>query len=150
MELNRYSLVRIRDICAWERSKKNKIYPAGCWCVQVSATRGQMLYIDKSQTVDSKYCVFWLTTDLYLPEYAYMMFEKNLPDFLIRTQTGLNIKPEIFYEYALNLHGDIETQRGLVKTMRYIDERITEEQRYVEILKELKRYHLGKMFAKTR
>ena len=109
-----------------------------------------MLYIDKSQTVDSKYCVFWLTTDLYLPEYAYMMFEKNLPDFLIRTQTGLNIKPEIFYEYALNLHGDIETQRGLVKTMRYIDERITEEQRYVEILKELKRYHLGKMFAKTR
>lgn len=55
----------------------------------------------------------------------------------------LNIKPEIFNEYAINLHQDIETQRSIVKTMKLIDGRIAEEQ------KQVKRYHLGKMFAKV-
>ena len=71
----------------------------------------------------------------------------NLAKFLRRTQTGLNIKPEIFNEYAVNLHQDIETQRAIVKTMKLIDDRIAEEQKQVDIIKELKRYHLGKMFA---
>ena len=149
MELNNYSKIKIKDICTWERSKKGKVYPAGCWCVQVSATKGQMAYVDAPQEVESKYCVFWLNTDLYLPEYVYIMFQKNLAEFLRRTQTGLNIKPEIFNEYAINLHQDIETQRAIVKTMKLIDDRIAEEQKQVDIIKEVKRYHLGKMFAKV-
>lgn len=40
MELSNYSKIKIKDICTWERSKKGKVYPAGCWCVQVSATKG--------------------------------------------------------------------------------------------------------------
>ena len=106
-----------------------------------------MAYVDTPQEVESKYCVFWLNTDLYLPEYVYIMFQKNLAEFLRRTQTGLNIKPEIFNEYAINLHQDIETQRAIVKIMKLIDNRIAEEQKQVDIIKELKRYHLGKMFA---
>ena len=81
MELNNYSKIKIKDICTWERSKKGKMYPAGCWCVQVSATKGQMAYVDVPQEVESKYCVFWLNTDLYLPEYVYIMFQKILLSF---------------------------------------------------------------------
>ena len=97
--------------------------------------------------IEAKYCVFQLATDLYIPEYVYMMFEKNLRQFLRRTQTGLNIKPEMFEEYRVDLHIDIETQRIIVRTMKHIDDRINEEQKQVDIIKEMKRYHLGKMFA---
>ena len=147
MELNRYSKINIKDICTWERAKKGKIYPAGCWCVQVSATKGQTMYVSTPQEIEAEYCVFQLAADLYIPEYVYMMFEKNLRQFLRRTQTGLNIKPEIFEEYRVDLHSDIETQRIIVRTMKHIDDRSNEEQKQVDIINEMKRYHLGKMFA---
>lgn len=146
MELSKFHKVRIKNICTWERSKKGKIYPAGSWCVQVSATKGQMIYLDEASEVDSKYCVFTLTTENYIPEYVYIMFKNNLQQFLNKVQTGLNIVPEVFEEYEIELHDDISTQESIYKTMRFLDERIAQEESIVEKCKELKRYHLGKMF----
>lgn len=146
MELNKFHKVKIKDICTWERSKKEKVYPAESWCVQVSATKGQMIYLDEASKVDSKYCVFTLTTENYIPEYVYIMFKNNLQRFLNKVQTGLNIVPEVFEEYEIELHDDISTQDSICKTMRYLDERIEQEERIIAKCKELKRYHSGKMF----
>lgn len=90
MELTKYKHVRIKDICIWERAKKAKIYPEGSFCVQVSATKGQMEYLNEEKEVESKYCVFQVVSNKYLPAYVYMIFKMNLPEYLRRTQTGLN------------------------------------------------------------
>lgn len=146
MELTKYKHVRIKDICIWERAKKAKIYPEGSFCVQVSATKGQMEYLNEEKEVESKYCVFQVVSNKYLPAYVYMIFKMNLPEYLRRAQTGLNIVPEIFNEYEIDLHTNIDTQHELVNTMRCIDTRIQEEERQVKAIQKLKKYHLQKMF----
>lgn len=69
-----------------------------------------------------------------------------MPEYLRRTQTGLNIVPEIFTEYEIDLHTNIDTQHELVNTMCCLDTRIQEEERQVKVIQELKKYHLQKMF----
>lgn len=147
MELSKYKKIHIRDVCIWERAKKGKIYEQGSFGVQVSASKGQMIYLSKAQEVDAKYCVFKLTTDKYDSEYFFLIFQKELPEFLHRTQTGLNIVPDVFEKYEINLHEDIGTQTEIVRIMKTINDRIEEEKRMVENCQQMKEYHLRKMFC---
>ena len=48
---------KLPDVATYERAKKGKVYPKGCTLLQVSATKGQLVYLHEDQTVDSKYCV---------------------------------------------------------------------------------------------
>ena len=147
MELSKYQEIRIKDICRFERAKKGKMYQCGCWGVQVSATKGQTIYVRDSQELDSKYCIFELLTNKYDSEYVYLVFRENLPRFLHRVQTGLNIVPEVFNDYVISLHDDRNTQVAIRETVKQMQKRIDEEERTIKRLQELKKYHLKGMFA---
>lgn len=147
MELTKHKKVRISDICIWERAIKGKIYPAGSFCVQVSATKGQMMYLQRAQECESKYCVFQFTSDKYRSFYVYTMFKENLREFLTKMQTGLNIVPDIFWKYEIELHTEIETQEGIEKLLLSLKHEESKEEHYVSVLKDMKKYHLQKMFS---
>lgn len=146
MELGRYSRKRIKEICTWERAQQDRIYQAGCFAIQVSATSGQMMYIGSCQKVESKYCVFTVTDNQYDPEYVYLMVQQALPEFLHKNQTGMNIQTDAFGRLELILHDDRMTQMYVVEVMRLLDERQEEEAKTVRVLKDFKKYHLAKMF----
>ena len=147
-KLSEYKKVRVSNILTWERAKKGKIYPEGSFCIQVSATKGQMQYLDEPRAVESHFCVFQLRNSEYYPKYVFLIFREGIPDFLKKVQTGLNIVPEVFEEYEIVLHQDNQTQIYITCFMDIIEKRIEEEERMINELVNMKKYHLGTMFPR--
>lgn len=147
-KLSEYKKVRVSNILIWERAKKGKIYPAGSFCIQISATRGQMSYLDEPREVESKFCVFQLRNSEYYPKYVFLIFSKGISSFLKKVQTGLNIVPEVFEEYEIFLHQDKQTQINISNYIDTLEKRIEEEERMISELMNMKKYHLGEMFPR--
>lgn len=57
MELTKHKQVRITDVAELERAKKNKIYEKGCTLIQISATDGQVVYLENTGNVGVQYLV---------------------------------------------------------------------------------------------
>jgi type I restriction enzyme M protein len=143
-ELLNQEEVNLTDIADIERSKKGKIYPAGCTLIQVSATRGQMQLLEKEGAVESKFAVI-MPKDIN-KEYLFEVLTMTMPSFLARYQTGLNIKPEIFNFLKLQIHRDRKIQQFVVDVMRQMSNSINRVEREVEDFKNIKKYHLDGMF----
>lgn len=93
--------ININDICELERSQKDKVYDAGTCYVQMSAVSNSnkmwhMLKHDGTVTA-GKYMMF-LPKDgqRYDCEYIYLMLEREIPKFLVRYATTLNVQAEAF------------------------------------------------------
>lgn len=134
------------DLAKWERAKKNKIYPAGCTCLQVSATKGQLAYLHEDSKVESKYCVIMPNADKIEPFFLYRVIEAGMPEYLAKHQTGLNIKPEILKRFPVKWYEDRETQKYIAEEQYACEQKIANEEQILEQLKELKKWMLSVMF----
>jgi type I restriction enzyme M protein len=143
-ELKDNHVVNLLDIATIERSKKNKIYKKGSILIQLSATKGQMVYLDDDTKVDSKYGVFEADRNKIEPRYLYYVLKMSMPDFLTRYQTGLNIKPEIFDSFKIKVHSSLEVQKIIVKILDSFNVELEEKE--IEKYKKIKEYHLDNMF----
>jgi type I restriction enzyme M protein len=136
--------VKFYDIATFERSKKNKIYPAGSILIQVSATKGQIEYHDHDGTVEDKFGV--IQTNAINPKYLFYVLEMVMPDFLRKYQTGLNINPKIFKLLKFSVHTDPTTQWIIVKMLDYLKNVIFNEEKYLGAVEDVKQIHLDGMF----
>lgn len=138
-------LVNITELANIERSS-GKVYPAGCTLVQISATRGQVVYHDKEGEVPKHYAVF-LPNDKVVPKYLYHAISYQADAFFHAIQTGLNIKLEALSEMKLNVHTDLEKQAEIVSNLDVIEKMEASEEATIELLKQAKQTSLSKMFA---
>ena len=83
----KFKITEVADILG--RPKKNQMYPEGCICLQVSASKGELVYLDTAQQVDAKYVV--IQPRNVIPYYLFLMIEKAMPEFLYKYRQGLNI-----------------------------------------------------------
>jgi hypothetical protein len=102
----KFKITEVADILG--RPKKNQMYPEGCICLQVSASKGELLYLDTSQQVDAKYVV--IQPRNVIPFYLYLMIEKAMPEFLYKYRQGLNISAHDIKHMEVVCHTDVETQ----------------------------------------
>lgn len=102
----KFKITEVADILG--RPKKNQMYPEGCICLQVSASKGELLYLDTSQSVDAKYVV--IQPRNIVPFYLYLMIEKAMPEFLYKYRQGLNISAHDIKHMEVVCHTDVETQ----------------------------------------
>lgn len=102
----KFKITEVADILG--RPKKNQMYPEGCICLQVSASKGELLYLDTSQQVDAKYVV--IQPRNVIPFYLYLMIEKAMPEFLYKYRQGLNISVHDIKHMEVVCHTDVETQ----------------------------------------
>lgn len=135
--------VELLDIATFERSKKKKTYPSGSILIQVSATKGQLIYMDHDGLVDSKYGV--IQTDKVEPKYLYYILDMVIPDFLRRYQTGLNINPSIFKHLKFAVHDDRRIQKMIISILDSMQFGIENEKRQIDEWNKLKQYHLDGM-----
>lgn len=105
---------KLSALADWERAKKNRVYPAGCTCLQVSATKGQLVYLHEDQTVESRYCVIMPKTAKIEPFFLYRSLQASMPEFLSKEQTGLNIKPEILHRLKVKWFESKAVQKYIV------------------------------------
>lgn len=102
----KFKITEVADILG--RPKKNQMYPEGCICLQVSASKGELLYLDTSQQVDAKYVV--IQPRNVIPFYLYLMIEKAMPEFLYKYRQRLNISAHDIKHMEVVCHTDVETQ----------------------------------------
>ena len=138
--------VNITELATIERSS-GKIYPAGCTLIQVSATRGQVLYHAEEAEIPSHYAVF-LPNDKVLPKYLYHIISFQTGRFIYTVQTGLNIQIDSLSEMKLKIHTNLEKQAEIVKYLDVIEKMEAKEETTIELLKQAKQTNLSEMFAK--
>ena len=102
----KFKITEVADILG--HPKKNQMYPEGCICLQVSVSKGELLYLDKSQQVDAKYVV--IKPRNVISFYLYLMIEKAMPEFLYKYRQGLNISAHDIKHMEVVCHTDVETQ----------------------------------------
>lgn len=146
MNLQNYKKVKLLDLVQIERAKKDKIYNKGNIIIQVSASKGQIFYLDHDTTVESQYIVL-KDNKVINTKYLYYVISDLLPEFLAKYQTGINIQPEVFKYMELVIHNDIETQNHIVNILDKLDERTKKEEELLLLCKDFKEYHLNKMFC---
>lgn len=145
MNLQDYKKVNLLDLVEIERAKKGKIYQVGNIIIQVSASRGQIIYLDKKQEVEPQYIV--LKVNEVNSKYLYYLLEEELPRFLKKYQTGINIQPNVFKHLNISIHTDIQTQNYIANLMDKLEEDIKKEVLLLEEYKNFKKYHLDNMFV---
>ena len=138
--------VNITELASIERSS-GKAYPAGCTLIQVSATRGQVLYHAEEAEVPAKYAVVTANKKV-LPKYLYHMISFQADAFFHAIQTGLNIQMDTLNEMKLKIHTDLKKQAEIVKYLDVIEMMEIKEETTIELLKQAKQTNLSEMSVK--
>lgn len=145
MKLKEYKDIYLLDIADMERVEKNKIYNKGNIIIQISATKGQIFYLEENQKVENKYII--LKPKRINNKYLYYILQNELPNFLKKYQTDLNIQPESFKFLKLKIHTDLATQKHIAQILTTLDEEIKENEQLLNKYQNFKKYHLEKMFV---
>ena len=102
------------DVATIERSKKNQEYDAGCTLLQVSATRGEVVY-HHGGYVDSKYAVIRPKNNI-VPLYLYCVIKyRSIDKFMARYAQGLNIISDDIKRMEVPILDCIEEQYKFAK-----------------------------------
>lgn len=144
--LKKHKSVKFSEIADIERAKSGVTYAAGSTLIQVSATKGQLVFMEQAGTADGKYAVITPKSGIN-GRYLYFILDMVLPYFLGAYQTGLNINPEIFKFLSLEIHTERETQEHIAATLDLLQSQIDEEENIINGIKKVKEFHLDKMFA---
>jgi hypothetical protein len=150
IDLGNWTYARLRDVFDIARCNKSKEYPKDTILVQVSATRGQVIYLDKAQRVEdgSKYATLTVKEpDKYNAKYLYYVLDLNMPDIVERCKSGINLQMDALSGEKIQIHRDMNTQNTIV-TMLDVVVKCTEiEARTVELLRQHKEEMLDKMLC---
>lgn len=140
-----YRKVKLLDIASIERAT-NKEYSKGVTIVQISATRGQVKYVNESKTIESHYVVI-KPCDKFDSKYFYYAVKNSADEFFYKFQTGLNMKIDEFKHMELYIEDDINIQKEQVKNMEIIERAILLSEQELSETKEFKNTMLSKLFV---
>ena len=146
ININDYKQVKLIDIAKIERAKKGIVYDKGTILIQVSATDGQVLYLEEVSEISTKYAVVIPLIE-YNPYYIVETIKRSFKRFLHENQTGMNLQMDALNTLTIDVHNDIDTQNYIANTMKEHEANIKREEEIINQLKEMKRYYLGKLFA---
>ncbi len=138
--------VKLSDFATWERAKKDVIYPAGSILLQVSASKGETVYLWEPQKVDAKYCVIQPDPKKIEPLYLFHGIQWFMPEWRAKYQTGLNIRPDELKHFTLMINPNRNAQRQFVKEATLVENMKREVEQDIRELEEMKRYFLGVLF----
>ena len=135
----------LSELATVERAQANKIYQDGCTLIQISATRGQAIYLEKAKTVESQYAVV-APNDGVVPRYLYFAISNEIEHFMSRYLQGLNIVCEDIN--FMDVHWmRKEYQYVVIALLDVIEVLIEIEMKIIELFKILKSYFLENMFV---
>lgn len=139
-----YKKVKLLDIASIERAS-NKEYCPGVTVVQVSATSGQVEYVDEARMIESKYVVL-KPYDKIESKYFYFSVKNSADEFFYKFKAGLNVQIEDFKHMELYIEDDIDIQKEQVRNMEKIKRATLLSEQEINEVKEFKNTMLSKMF----
>lgn len=145
-----YSQKRLRDIFDIARCNKSKEYQKDTILIQISATRGQVIYIDKVQRVEdgSKYAALTVKEPgKYNVKYLYYVLDANMPDIVRRCASGINLQMDSLASAKIPIITNIHTQNTIADLCDIAVKYEHTEARTVELLKQHKLEMLHRMMC---
>ncbi|OLS02244.1 hypothetical protein [Tissierella creatinophila] len=102
--IENYKKYKLKDIAKYERAKKGTIYPIGSTIIQISASKGEVEYLeDDMEVVEGKYAVVIPDKNIN-KRYFNIVVNKNIKRFFMKYQSGLNIQIKDIGEIVIELH----------------------------------------------
>lgn len=145
IDFNSWERVRLGDVAEFGRAKAGHIYPHGASTFPISATRGQVGYLDKPGTVAAKDAVIIPQAGIN-PRYFNIVMQKNAAEFMRIYATGLNVQEHELANFPIDLH-NYETQEAVVLMMKSIDSRADEAEAEIKEMQALKKQMLNSMMV---
>lgn len=145
IDFNTYEEVKLEDVAEYARAKKGKVYPAGTSTIQVSATRGQVGYLNKSGEIYTKNVAIIPQAGIN-PRYFNIVMQKNIAEFILKYAAGINIQEKEVGNFPIQLHNK-ETQDAIVKLFDHAEEQERIVQTELDNLKALKSTLLDSMMC---
>lgn len=135
--------VKLGEIADFERAKNGNVYPAGTSTLQISATRGQIGYLEHAGTIESKYAAIIPMAGLN-PRYLNIILKKNIDEFMCKYMAGLNIPLNDLRHFPVEICNH-ETQEAVARVVMLIDEKKAGAEHELAYLLELKQALLQRM-----
>ena len=138
-----YEQVKLKDVAEFERAKAGHVYPRGSSTIQISATKGQIGYLQEPGQVPTKDVVIIPQAGID-PEYFNFVMYKNVDGFMNKYATGINIQEKEIGNFPIELH-NYETQKAVAKFVRFVDESVAIEENELMMYENLKSKLLNEM-----
>lgn len=146
IDVNDFKWMPICEVCTMERAKPEKEYAGGSTLVQLSATRGNVEFLEKSGTVACHYAVL-SPRNGFRGRYVYHSIEKAFPEFIYKYQTGINLQFDTLKDLVIPVHRSVETQKYVEDVMVTIDGLVQKEQAACDGYNMVKQFYLRTMFV---
>lgn len=143
IDFHNFERLTLEDVADFERAKKDYIYPAGTSTLQISATRGQIGFLEQNGTVKSK-DVAIIPISGVNPRYLNIVLHKNIAEFMRKYATGINIQEKEVGRFPIELHNP-ETQDAIVKIIQTYDDEEERIKRDINNLKDFKQTMLDQL-----
>lgn len=119
IDFNSYECVKLEDVAEYGRAKEGFVYPRGTSTLQISATKGQIDYLEVPREVHTKEVAIIPQSGIN-PKYFNIVMQKNVEQFLLKYKTGLNIQEKEVGNFPIELHNP-ETQEAISKIFDFLD-----------------------------
>lgn len=145
LELN-HCVLELKELATIERAIKGKVYKKGCMLLQISATNGDFIYLEKDSEVEAKYAVIIPNPDIN-SKYLYLSIGANLEKYLLKVQQVMNISLEDVYKIPVCYHLNKITQMKFVAILETLEKIEKLAKMNNELNKEEKKFLLENMFC---
>ena len=141
-----YSVKKLSEVATISSVRKGGVYSKGSTLVQISASNGEVCYLEQDSSVDSRFVVI---QSLGLNDkYLNIIIHKNIYEFIHKCKQGLNISKNDLQYLPIEILSDDLIEK-LPNVICLVNQLISNIQSEIELLKELKKGFLQKMFPKN-
>lgn len=120
IDFHSYEQVKLEDVAEFGRAKQGHVYPRGATTLQISASRGQLGYLDFPSEVPTKDVVIIPQAGIH-PRYFNYVMHKNIDSFMRKYSTGLNVQENEVGQFPIEIHNG-DTQEAVVRFLEFMDE----------------------------
>lgn len=145
IDFNTYECVKLEDVAEFSRAKQGHVYPRGASTLQISATKGQIGYLNYPKYVHTKEVVIIPQAGIDTA-YFNIILQKNVEAFMQKYATGINIQEHEVGNFPIQLH-NLETQKVIAKMMKYLDDKESEIEAEISTLMKMKSNMLSTMLV---
>lgn len=120
IDFHSYEQVKLEDVAEYGRAKQGHVYPRGATTLQISASRGQLGYLNDSSEVPTKNVVIIPQAGID-PRYFNYVMQKNIDVFMRKYATGINVQENEVGQFPIEIHNS-DTQKAVVELLDFLDE----------------------------
>lgn len=146
IDFSKFEIKKLKDVATFERVKKDKFYKKGTSLIQISATKGEIYFLESNKCSETKNVAIMCDTDILDPRYFNICLHANIGYFLNKYKEGINVKEKDIGNILIQVR-NFETQKCLVDMFSNVDTQIEITERKINTISELKKLFLSDMFV---